>query len=103
MARLTRDTHSCILMGLGPLRKVFRRLRIESRRAGRDCRGSWSRSYVICVTGQTSNCNFDWELLTFPFNVVAANNFTSAVTSVAERIECVVGQASGYNNVKLNY
>ena len=58
-------------------------------------------SYVICVTGQTSTWNFNCESLTFPFNVVAANSFASAVVSLVDRIECVVDHASGYINVSM--
>ena len=35
-------------------------------------------------------------MLTFPFNVVAANNFASAVVEDVDKIEVVTDQASVY-------
>ena len=47
------------------------------------------------------HCTFHFESFTFPFNVVAANSFASAVASVVDKIECVVDHASGYINVRM--
>lgn len=41
-------------------------------------------------------------MLTFPFNVVAANNLASGVISGVDRMECVVVQASGYKFTVVN-
>lgn len=53
------------------------------------------------MTGHTNAYKFQYESFTFPFNVVAANSFASAVASIVDRIECVNDQASGYVNVSM--
>lgn len=53
------------------------------------------------MNGQTSTCESLCNFFTFPFKVVAANSFASAVASEADKIKCVVDQASGYSNVSI--
>ena len=47
IARLARQTHNCVLIGLGPAPKFESRDRRVYRKEARDSRGSWCRSYVI--------------------------------------------------------